>query len=96
MYRIVWEPVGICGCTPLVRGPTSLAVLHIHLTPSGPRIRRGSSMMSPVSLLTTALAYYVGVVLAMSLLAVMVVMACSALCAVVGPTCRAEISALVC
>jgi hypothetical protein len=54
--------------------------------------------MSPVSLSTTAFAHSVGVMLAMvmSLLAVMVVMACSALFAVVGPTRRAEIASLMC
>jgi hypothetical protein len=41
-------------------------------------------------------AHSIGVVLAMSLLAVMVTMACSALCAVVGPTCREELAVLVC
>jgi hypothetical protein len=73
----------MCGCTPLVRRPNSLAVLHIHSTPSGPRIRRGSSIMSPVSLSTISFVHSVGVVLEM-------------LCAVVGPTCRAKIAALVC
>jgi hypothetical protein len=76
--------------------PNSLAVLHIHLTPSCPGIRRGSSIISPVSLSTTAFAHSVGVVLAMSLLTVMVAMACSSLCAVVGTTCREELAVLMC
>jgi hypothetical protein len=96
MYRIVWEPMGIRGCNPLARRPNSLAVLHIHSTLSGPRIRRGSSIMSPVSLSTTAFVHSVGVVLAMSLLAVMVAMACIAISALVGPTRRAEVAVLVC
>jgi hypothetical protein len=52
--------------------------------------------MSPASLSTTAFAHSVGVVLSMSLLEVMVEMACSALCAVVRPTCRDELDVLVC
>jgi hypothetical protein len=88
--------VDVCGWTPLVRRPNSLAVLHIHSTPSGPRIQQGSSIMSPVSFSTTVFAHSIGVVLAMLLLEVMVAMDCSALCAVVGATCRDEHTLLVC
>jgi hypothetical protein len=52
--------------------------------------------MLPISLSTTAFAHSVGVVLAMSLLAVMVEMACIDGSAVVCPTRRAEVAVLVC
>jgi hypothetical protein len=78
----------MCGWMPLANRQNSLAVLHIHSTPSGPRIRRGSSIISPVSLSTTAFVHSVGVVLAMLLLALMAATACSAFCAVMGPMCR--------
>jgi hypothetical protein len=52
--------------------------------------------MLPVTLSITVFAHSGGVVLAVSLLVLMVVMACSAFCAVVGPMCREELSVLVC
>jgi hypothetical protein len=52
--------------------------------------------MSPVSLSTTAFTHSVGLALVISLLVVMVAMACSALSSVVGPTCREELAVLVC
>jgi hypothetical protein len=57
MKRIVFDHVGMRGLTPLVRRPHSLDVLQIHSTPSGPRMSRGSSIRSPVSVSTTTLAH---------------------------------------
>jgi hypothetical protein len=46
---MVSEPEGMCGATPLVRRPNSLAVLYIHSSVFGPRINWACSYDSPVS-----------------------------------------------
>jgi hypothetical protein len=66
------------GCTPSMRWPNSLAVLQIHLTPSGPRMSQGSSITLLVSVSTTALVHSFGVVCVNLSMLVISVMACCA------------------
>jgi hypothetical protein len=82
MYPIVWEPVGMCGCTSSVSRPHLLAVLHIHSAPSWPRIIRGSSNILPLGLSTTTLMNSVGVGLMKVSMAVVSDMTCCATCRV--------------
>jgi hypothetical protein len=89
MQGIVFDPVGVGGCAPLVMGPHSLAVLKIHSTPSGPRMSRGSSIRPLVSVSITAFAHSVGVAYVKVSMAAMSTMGCCAACLVMAVVGRA-------